>query len=238
VRTFRRADRSRLRGSPDVTTSTTLTAASLNEQTEFGPREEGDSIGILALDFQLETSMTTTTVHASLLTLVAAAVSTSAFAAQALSGDTVFPRTKVPLERCLSAALKAHTGKVVKLEMKMEKGVPVYEFDIESPDGRAWDIECDANTGKIIEVEEEVASAADPKFAAKTKVGEEQARRTALERHPGEIVEVEYEIEPDGKASYEFDIDTAGGKQRKVEVDATTGEIVEDNEEIYQIGEE
>jgi uncharacterized membrane protein YkoI len=114
----------------------------------------------------------------------------------------------------------------------------VYEFDIESLDGRAWDIECDANTGKIIEVEEEVASAADPKFAAKAKVSEEQARRIALQRYPGEIVEVEYEIEPDGKASYEFDIPTAGGRQRKVEVDATTGEIVEDNEEIYQIGQE
>jgi uncharacterized membrane protein YkoI len=127
---------------------------------------------------------------------------------------------------------------VVKLEMKMEKGVPVYEFDIESPDGRAWDIECDARSGKIVEVEEEVASAADAKFAAKTKVSEEQARQTALKRHPGEIVEVEYEIEPDGKASYEFDILTKDGKERKIEVDATTGEIVEDNEEIYQIGRE
>jgi uncharacterized membrane protein YkoI len=181
--------------------------------------------------------MKTTTVQASLLTLFAAAAGTSALADQTLSADTVFPKTKVPLERCLSAALKVHAGSVVKLEMKLEKGVPVYEFDIESPDGRAWDIECDANTGKIVEVEEEVESAADPKFAAKVKVSEEQARETALRRHPGEIVEVEYEIEPDGKASYEFDI-PVDGRQRKVEVDATTGEIVEDNEEIYQIGEE
>jgi uncharacterized membrane protein YkoI len=182
--------------------------------------------------------MKTTTARASLLALVAAAAGAPALAAQPLSADTVFPKTKVPLEHCLGAALKVHAGTVVKLEMKLEKGVPVYEFDIESPDGRAWDIECDARTGKIIEVEEEVASPADPKFAARMKVTEEEARRIALERHPGEIVEVEYEIEPDGKASYEFDIITAGGKERKVEVDAASGEIVEDNEEIYQIGKE
>ena len=174
------------------------------------------------------------TVTNSLLAFLAAAAGIG----QALGADTALPKTKVPLERCLGAALKVHAGGVVKLEMKVEKGVPVYEFDIESPDGRAWDIECDANTGKIVEVEEEVKSAADPQFAAKTKVGEEQARQTALARHPGEVVEVEYEIEPDGRASYEFDIRSAGGKERKVEVDATSGEIVEDNEEIYQIGRE
>jgi uncharacterized membrane protein YkoI len=182
--------------------------------------------------------MKTTTVHASFVALAAAAAAIIAVPGEALGADAALPKTKVPLERCLSAAWKVQAGKVVKLEMKLERGVPVYEFDIESPDGRAWDIECDANTGKIIEVEEEVASAADPKFAAKVKVSEEQARRIALQRHPGEIVEVEYEIEPDGKASYEFDIPTAGTRQRKVEVDATTGEIVEDNEEIYQIGQE
>ena len=138
----------------------------------------------------------------------------------------------------MTAALKIDAGVIRKVEMKVEKGVPVYEFDIVSKDGRAWDIECDGNTGKITEVEEEVASAADAKFAAKAKVDEKTARQTALARHPGEIVEVEYEIEPDGKASYEFDIVTTAGLEQKVEVDATSGEIVEDNQEIYQIGEE
>jgi uncharacterized membrane protein YkoI len=162
----------------------------------------------------------------------------SASAGQPLTADTQLPKTKVGLERCLRGALKAHAGTVVKLEMKMEKGVPTYEFDIESPDGRAWDIECNALTGKITEVEEEVASAAAAGFAEKVKVEEAQARGTALARHAGEVVEVEYEIEPDGAASYEFDIRMADGTEHKVEVDATTGQIVEDNEEIYQIGKE
>jgi uncharacterized membrane protein YkoI len=190
---------------------------------------------MFSLDIPLEATMKPT--HA-VLALAAVTVTATASAARPIGADVAFPKTKVPLERCLGAALKEHAGTVVKLELKVEKGVPVYEFDIESQDGRAWDIECDATTGKIVEVEEEVASAADEKFAAKLKVSEEQARKTALARHPGEIEEVEYEIEPDGKASYEFDIVTSAGKERKVEVDATSGEIVEDNEEIYQIGEE
>lgn len=161
-----------------------------------------------------------------------ALTATASLAAEAL------PTTKVSLEKCMAAALKARAGTVVKMEMKMERGVPTYEFDIESKDGKAWDIECDGNTGKITEIEEEVGSATEAQFAAKVKVTEEQARKTALERHAGEIVEIEYEIEPDGAASYEFDIVTKDGKEHKVEVDATSGKIVEDNSELYQIGKE
>jgi uncharacterized membrane protein YkoI len=139
---------------------------------------------------------------------------------------------------CLQAALATRAGEAVKLEYKLEQGVPTYEFDIRSPDGRQWDIECSGATGKIVEVEEEVPNADDPKFKAKRKVDEATARKTALAAHPGTIEEVEYEIEPDGAASYEFDIRTAKGTQMKVEVDATTGRIVEANEEFWQIGKE
>ena len=149
-----------------------------------------------------------------------------------------FPKTKVSIEKCVQAALKVKPGTIVKSELKIEKKVPMYEFDIESADGKAWDVECDANTGKIVEVEEEVKSADDAQFKAKTKVSEADARKTALDAYPGEIIEVEYEIEPDGAASYEFDIKTKDGKEMKVEVDATSGKIVEANSEVYQIGKE
>ncbi|MCC7548111.1 MAG: PepSY domain-containing protein [Burkholderiales bacterium] len=148
------------------------------------------------------------------------------------------PKGKVPIEQCIAAAQAVHAGTIVKMEVKDERGELVYEFDIESPDGRAWDIECSGLTGKIIEVEEEVTSPSAPPFAARMKVGEARAREIALARHAGRIIEVEYEIEPDGKASYEFDIVMADGTERKVEVDATSGEIVEDNQELHQIGRE
>jgi len=154
------------------------------------------------------------------------------------AAKTGMPKTKVSLEQCMSAVQKAKAGTVVKMEAKAEKGEPMYEFDVESADGRAWDIECSGRTGKVVEIEEEVESASAQGFADKMKVDETQARQTALARHAGEIVEVEYEIEPDGKASYEFDIAMADGTEHKVEVDATSGEIVEDNQEFYQIGKE
>lgn len=154
------------------------------------------------------------------------------------AADTRAFKPKAGFEKCLKAALAVKPGDVIKVEAKTEKGVPVYEFDIVGPDGKAWDIECDGNTAKIIEIEQEVASADDAAFKAKVKVSEAEARKIALDKYPGEIVEVEYEIEPDGAASYEFDIKTADGKEWKVEVDATTGKIVEANPEYFQVGKE
>jgi len=154
------------------------------------------------------------------------------------SKEIKFPKTKVGIQQCVKAALKEHDGKVVKVDFKTEKNEPVYEFDIESADGKAWDIECSGKTGKVIEIEQEVKDAEDGLFKAKVKVSEADARKTALAAHPGDITEVEFEIEPDGAASYEFDIVDKDGKENKVEVDATSGKIVEDNEETFQIGHE
>jgi uncharacterized membrane protein YkoI len=162
----------------------------------------------------------------------------AALVAFGVIGAERFPPTKVSLEKCMAAATKEKSGTVVKVEMKMERNVPTYEFDIESADGKAWDIECDGNTGKIMEIEEEVPDAAHAKFAGKMKVTLEEARKIALDKYKGEITEIEYEIEPDGAASYEIDVLMADGNERKLEVDATTGKIVEDNLEIDQIGKE
>lgn len=145
---------------------------------------------------------------------------------------------KASFEQCMTAALAVKSGEVIKVEAKTEKGVPVYEFDIVEPDGKAWDIECNANTARISEIEQEVPNAEEVQFKAKTKVSEADAKKIALDKYPGEVVETEYEIEPDGAASYEFDIKTTDGKEWKVEVDATTGKIVEANPEYYQIGKE
>jgi len=171
-------------------------------------------------------------------TLVVLSTFALAISSSLAIADHHFPKGKVSLETCLEAALKAKPGTVVKVEYKLEGETPVYEFDIESSDSTAWDVECDANTGKIVEIEQEVDSADHPLFKAKQKVSEAEARKTALAAHPGEIVEVEYEIEENGAASYEFDIKTKDGKEFKVEVDASTGKIVEANQEFYQIGKE
>ncbi len=154
------------------------------------------------------------------------------------AAQTAYPKTKISLETAVKAALKEKDGEIVKLEFKLEGKVPVYEFDIETADGKAWDVEINALTGKVKEVEQEVKNADDPLFKAKAKVSEADAKKTALEAYPGEVIETEYEIEADGSPTYEFDIKTKDGGEVKVEVDAATGKITEHHQEFYQIGKE
>jgi uncharacterized membrane protein YkoI len=157
--------------------------------------------------------------------------------AETAAADTMAAAAKpVLLDVCVDAVMATKKGKIVKLEGKTEQGVHIYEFDVRGDDGEQYDIECDAAAGKIVEIETEVASAKDPRFAAKAKVSQAEAEKTALAAYPGTITEVEFEIEPNGDASYEFDILMADGKEMKVEVDAATGQIVEANAELYQIG--
>jgi uncharacterized membrane protein YkoI len=163
---------------------------------------------------------------------IALAVSAPAMA------DIKIPKTRVGMEACMKAALAKHQGEIIKLELKIERGTPTYEFEILDKDGKSWELECNANKGKITEVEQEVDNAEAQLFKLKAKLTLEQAKEIALKAHPGEVVEVEYEIESNGDASYEFDIMTDKG-EIKMEVDAATGKIVEDNQkEIYQIGKE
>lgn len=152
--------------------------------------------------------------------------------------DIKLPKTKTSMEACMKAALAKRDGDVIKLEFKDEHGVPTYEFEILGKDGKSWELECDANKGKITEEEQEVENADAVGFKAKAKISLEQAKEIALKAHPGEVVEAEYEIESNGDASYEFDIMTDKG-EIKLEVDASTGKIIEDNQkEYYQIGKE
>ncbi len=172
------------------------------------------------------------------LTVGATLVAAAFFANTAIAGhETIKPNASDSLGKCVKAALSKHEGKIVKLELKSEKHVPFYEFDIESADGTAWDVTCNVKTGKITEIEQEF-KADDAKFKALAKVSEADAKATALAAHPGTIAEIEYELESDGKASYEIDILEADGEEVKVEVDATTGKIAEVSYEVYQVGQE
>lgn len=161
-----------------------------------------------------------------LVVLIASAITTPAFAA----GQTHTGR----METCMKAALAKHPGEVVSLEAEIEKGKPIYEFDIKGSDGVEWEVECDAKTGKVFEEEIDV-DPDSPEFKSKAKVSMEDAQKTALAAHPGEVVSVEYELE-DGNPVYEFDIKLKNGKEIEVEVDAVTGKIGETEEEVYEIG--
>ena len=166
-----------------------------------------------------------------LATLIASLfLAPAAFAADKFSGK---------FETAMKAALAKHPGQALTVEAEISEGKPQYEFDIKGKDGKEWEVEVDAKTGKVIEEEQEVANADDAAFKAKAKVTQEEAKKAALAKFAGEVVDSEFAIEADGSASYEFDIKTADGKEMEVEVDATTGKLAENpEEELWQIGEE
>ncbi len=154
----------------------------------------------------------------------------AAFAADKFSGK---------FETAMKAALAKHPGEVITVEAEISKGKPQYEFDIKGKDGKEWEVEVDAKSGKVIEEEQEVANADDAAFKGKAKITQDEAKKIALAKYAGEVIDSEFGVESDGGISYEFDIKTADGKEIEVEVDAITGKLAEDpEEEIYQVGEE
>ena len=139
-------------------------------------------------------------------------------------------------EKCLSEAIRIKPGTIIKVEMKLEEDMHVYEFDLRDENNRDWDIECNAETATIVEIEEEVPSPQHIKFQSAVKIGLKRAKSIALEKYPGEIIEIEYELEEGGLAVYEFDISTEDGQEIKIEINATTGEVNEVTRELWQIG--
>ncbi|MBL26453.1 MAG: peptidase [Rhodospirillaceae bacterium] len=170
-------------------------------------------------------------------TVAAIALVVGVGSAQARDVDEI-GRKMVRMETCLAAALEVRPGEARKLEFKSEEGIPVYEFDILNGDGVTWNVECDATTGLVSEMEREV-SVDDPMFTAKMKIDEATAKQTVLDIYPGASIEAhEYVIEQDGSAAYEFDVSMPKGREMKIEVDATTGEVTESNFELWEIGSE
>ena len=146
------------------------------------------------------------------------------------------PQTNVSMETCLWAALERYPGKVKELEFGLEDGVPHYEFEILTADGRETEVECSAMTGEIVEVEWENENMDLDAFLETSKVSPAQARRIALRRVPGKVTKMDLETNSMGVMSYEFEIRTRDGEDVNVEVDAMSGNVIEVETEIYELG--
>ena len=157
-------------------------------------------------------------------------------AASQVSAMEPMPPTRVSMEECLSAALERYPGKVKELEFGLEDGVPHYEFEILTADGRETEVECSAMTGEIVEVEWENENMDLDAFLETSKVSPAQARKIALRRVPGKVTKMDLETNSMGVMSYEFEIRTRDGKDVNVEVDAMSGNVIEVETEIYEVG--
>jgi len=75
--------------------------------------------------------------------------------------DAAFARAAVlrgeilPLDRILDILRAEFDGQIVEIQLELEEGVLTYEFDILSPEGRLFEVEIEAATGRILEIEDE-----------------------------------------------------------------------------------
>lgn len=61
----------------------------------------------------------------------------------------------LPLAKAVEALLLRHPGRIIEAEFERDDGVPIYELELVTEDGRLIDAEVDARTGAILEVEED-----------------------------------------------------------------------------------
>jgi uncharacterized membrane protein YkoI len=61
----------------------------------------------------------------------------------------------LPLTEILERVARKAPGEVLEVELELDDGVYVYELKILGPDGRVRDVEIDAPSGKILEIEDD-----------------------------------------------------------------------------------
>ncbi|WP_040287329.1 PepSY domain-containing protein [Sporosarcina koreensis] len=59
---------------------------------------------------------------------------------------------RISMEQAMSAALQQVPGQVVKAELEYEHGTLIYEVEIRTADGHKFEVEVDANTGRVLRV--------------------------------------------------------------------------------------
>lgn len=57
----------------------------------------------------------------------------------------------LPLSVILEAAMAARTGHVIEVELERARGRWVYELEFVSPEGRVYELEIDASSGRILD---------------------------------------------------------------------------------------
>lgn len=72
-----------------------------------------------------------------------------------LAQDAVARGEILPLARILRLLEQEHPGTVVEVELEYSHGIRVYEVELITPDGRLIEVDIDATTGQILDVEEE-----------------------------------------------------------------------------------
>lgn len=72
-----------------------------------------------------------------------------------VSAQTVADETGLTEDQIIAIALTEVPGEVSEVEREIEDGVDIYEVEIVSEDGTEFEVEINAITGEVLEIEEE-----------------------------------------------------------------------------------
>lgn len=72
-----------------------------------------------------------------------------------IARDAVAQGAFLPLGPMMARMEREFAGRVLEVELEEDDGLHVYEFEILRSDGRLIEVDVDATTGKVIEVEDE-----------------------------------------------------------------------------------
>lgn len=61
----------------------------------------------------------------------------------------------LPLSKILASAAAVRPGRVIDISLEHDDGQWVYELELLSPQGRLYEIQIDAETGAVLEIEHE-----------------------------------------------------------------------------------
>jgi uncharacterized membrane protein YkoI len=61
----------------------------------------------------------------------------------------------LPLSEILAAAEAARPGRVIEIDLERDGGRWIYELELVTPEGRLYEMEIDATSGAVLEIERE-----------------------------------------------------------------------------------
>ena len=158
------------------------------------------------------------------------------FITMILTGCTNSSVEAISLDEAQEIALKTIDGKVTKAKKERDDGNDYYDFEIIS-DNQKYEIEVDANTGKIIKNEKDNDYVPNSNETTQnnnsqvTTISTEDAQRIAMARvgNNGYLIKCELDID-DGIQKYEVEIKN-GNIEYEIDIDAITGEIIKYEED-------
>ncbi|WP_066191698.1 PepSY domain-containing protein [Gracilibacillus timonensis] len=150
-------------------------------------------------------------------------------------------------EEATEIATNQYSGEIVELKQDREDNKQVYEIKIQGDD-RLYDLTIDAETGDILELDEDMVQQADNSNNQETegnndgnntqqensnneRLSTEEVTAIAQEEYDGEVIDLDFDGD-DGRQYYDIEMLTDEA-EIELEIDAYSGEIITKSEDRH-----